>query len=176
MRGAVAAASIALLAVACSSSPSAPPPRPSPAPTTLASGAVAVAVVHTCGAGGKQCPALFRRALGHVLKGQDGLPFATPDTVIFPSTGCGGSLRAPYGMAIVTGGTVRWHVDWVGGGPDCDGTVIGFVRFAHPVYDMHSRLALVSTQTNVGEHRHIYRSAFFPAPQLAHWVNPNWPA
>src|SRR3954447_10627837 len=116
MRSAVAAASVALVAVACSSSASAPPPRPSPAPT-LASGVVAVGVVHTCGAGGKQCPPLFRQALGRVLKGHDGLPFATPDTVIFPSTGCGGSLRAPYGKAIVTGGTIRWHVDWVGGGP-----------------------------------------------------------
>lgn len=170
---------VACLVTACSGPSPAPAPTSSPTPSpapTLARGIVPVSVVHVCGRGGLPCPARFVRALHRDLESHAGYPFATPDTVILPSNGCGGLLQAPFGTARVTDSTVRWHVDYVGAGPDCWGGVVGFIRFAHPVYDMRSRLALVGTYTVAGRHSHVRRSEFYPAPELAAWVHtgPGW--
>ena len=175
MRGVAVVLSVGVLAAACSGAVSKPPPTPSPSPTsTLARGAVPVAIVHTCGAGGRQCPSELTRLVNRGIEQHQALPFATPDTLVFPSQGCGGALRAPFGKAVVGDQTIRWRADWVGAGPDCFGPVIGFVRFARPVYDMHSPVKLVTTWTNVGKDRHVDRSAAYAAPELARWVNPEW--
>jgi hypothetical protein len=138
----------------------------------MARGAIHVAVSHTCGAGGHRCPSKFLHAFSRWMRSHpDGLPVATPDTVIMQSVGCGGALRAPYGKAAVTAATVRWHVDFVGSGPDCFGTVIGFIRFTQPVFDMHSRLRLIATNTSLGKHRRVTRGTLYPAPELSRWVH-----
>lgn len=156
------------------------PRRSSPAQPTvvpLARGLVRVAVAHACGAGGPRCPADFMRALSRELRAHpNGFPIANSNTVILQSLGCGGSLRAPYGKVRVTGTAVWWHADLIGAGPDCQGTVIGFLHFAEPVFDMHSTLDLRVVYTAGGAYRHIGYGVLFPAPELARWVHtgPGW--
>jgi hypothetical protein len=160
-----------MITAACTGSSPAPSPRPTPSPkSTLARGVVAVRVVHTCGAGERLCPAALLRRLRNDVQQHGGVPFATPDTAIVQGFGCGGALRAPFGKATVSASTIRWRVDFVGAGPDCFGPVIGFVKFARPVYDMRSPVSFVAVETAVGKHPHIERYAGFAAPDLSRWV------
>jgi hypothetical protein len=168
----VSAVAICLL-TACTSSSTTPKSSPSFTSAALR-GAVRVSVVHTCGAGGRRCSPQFLRALDHAINRHSGLPFVTPDTMIFPSQGCAGALRAPFGHAHVGDSSITVRVDWVGAGPDCFGPVIGFLRFAHPVYDMHSKIRLVAAWSNHGRYRHVDRSTVFAAPELSGWVHSDW--
>jgi len=127
---------------------------------------VAVRVVATCGAGGHPCPHGFIAALDRTTQG-DAVFFATPTTALWGGQGCGAELIAPFGEASVTEKTVHLHEKWVGVGPDCFGTVFAVIRFAQPVFDMHSRLTV--RVTDLVRHRTTSAPAM-PAPALARWV------
>jgi hypothetical protein len=161
----------AALAVGCTGHTA---PRARPAPTggstpALATGRVPLALVAYCGAGSRVCPATLLRRVNQDYRQRKRYLVATPTTVLVFGFGCGGNFPAPIGDAIVTDNTLSWTIRRSGGvGLDCEGSILAFVRFARPLFDMRTAMEV---RANDRLRKRVFHTRAWPAPDLAPWAD-----